>query len=117
MSQLQSSVDSIAPDTCRFWLKGSADIASHDDFKRDIAGVASAPFRTVVIDIKDLSFLTSLAVGEMISLNKLKKNAGGKVVIAGPNEYVAGVFKAARLSAVIPIYATMDEAVAACKAN
>jgi hypothetical protein len=37
------------------------------------------------------------------------------VAIAGPNEYVSGVFKAARLSSVIPIYATVDEAVAAVK--
>jgi len=53
----------------------------------------------VVLDLRNLTFVSSLAVGEMMSLHKSKKEAGGRVVVADPNGFGAGVLKAARVTA------------------
>jgi anti-anti-sigma factor len=106
------SIDEVKPATAVAFIKGTADIASHEDFQKAIKDIDAHAAKNIVLDIRQLDFLTSLAVGEMISLSKSKKRLGGKVVLAGPNQYVMSVFTAARLSTVIPIYATVDEAVA-----
>jgi anti-anti-sigma factor len=117
MSDLMLTIDTRAPGTAVVFMQGSADIAGHDYFKAEMAKAHTDPAKNVVLDIRQLNFLTSLAVGEMIALAKVKKQAGGRVAIAGPNNYVLGVFEKARISAVIPIYATVDEALAAVKGS
>jgi len=110
MCLIEESGDS----TCIAFVKGMADIASHEDFQKAMNRLEEHEAKFVVLDIRQLEFLTSLAVGEMLKLFKSKKRAGGNVVIAGPNEYVAGVFKASRLGSVISIVPTVDEGLAAC---
>lgn len=115
MSDLQLSLDTRDQSTAVLFVQGSADIAGHDYFKAEMANAHADPALNIVLDIRHLNFLTSLAVGEMLSLAKAKKNLGGKVVIAGPNHYVNGVFEKARIAAVIPIYETVEEALEAVK--
>jgi anti-sigma B factor antagonist len=97
------------------FIQGSADIAGHDYMKAEMTKVHTSPAKGVVVDIRKMDFITSLGVGELLSLAKAKKGQGGKVAIAGPNQYVNGVFDKARLSTVIPIFNTVDEALAAVK--
>ena len=115
MSDLMLTIDTRAPGTAVVFMQGSADIAGHDSFKPEMAKAHTDPAKNVVLDIRQLNFLTSLAVGEMIALAKVKKAAGGRVVIAGPNQYVLGVFEKARIGSVIPVYDTVEEAIAAVK--
>lgn len=114
MSNLVHSLEEVKPTTSVAFIKGTADVASHNQFQSIMKTVGAAEAKNIVLDLRQLEFITSLAVGEMITLNKGKKAGGGRVVIAGPNQYVAGVFAAARIHAVIPIYKTVEEAVAAC---
>ena len=100
--------------TCVAFLKGSADVANHDLFQKAMVDAERHPSKYIVLDIRELTFLTSLAVGEILKLYKAKKKDGGNVLIAGANQYIDGVFKAARLSGVIAMLPTVDEAVAAC---
>lgn len=113
MSEMALFVDKHNDTTCVAFIKGSADLAGHDQFQKFIQDVMTNPAKNVVLDIRQLTFVTSLAVGDMIALSKAKKKVGGQVVIAGPSDYVGGVLKAARVSQMIPIYGTVDEAVAA----
>lgn len=115
MSELFHSIDAVGNNACVAFIKGTADIATHDQFKKIISEIKDQPLKKVVLDICNLEFLTSLAVGEIVSLNKTCKAAGGKVVIAGPNEYVMGVFKVSRLGDVIPIVDTVEKGVEAVK--
>lgn len=101
--------------TCALWLRGSADIANHDALKAQLAKVASAPQLRVVIDLRGLSFITSLAIGEMIALHKSKKAAGGKVVVCSPNDYVKSVLVQSRFGTVVTISPTLEEAVETVK--
>lgn len=110
MFDLQDAGDS----TCIAFFKGNADIAHHDDFQKAVEQAEAHPAKFVVLDLRQLTFITSLAVGEIIKLHQAKKAAGGRVVIAGANEYLGGVFKAARLATVISMVPTVDAGVAAC---
>jgi len=111
------AIDDAGSSTCILFLKGTADIANHDLLQKAMNEVAAREAKFVVMDIRELGFVTSLAVGEMIKLYQSKKSVGGKVVIAGANQYVGSVFKAARLAAVILIVPTVDEGLAACRSE
>lgn len=117
MTPLEASFDQRTDNLGVLWLKGSADIANHDNLQSFIKPVKEGGSKNVVLDIRQLQFVTSLAIGEFLALSRAKKQAGGKVTIAGPNEYVSGVFAKARLTTVIPVFATLDEAVEACNAG
>lgn len=114
MSEFTHFIDDAGNSTCVVFLKGTADIATHDQFEKAMNEAVAHAAKFVVLDIRHLGFLTSLAVGEIIKLYQSKKSSGGKVVIAGPNQYIEGVFKAARLPAVMSIVPTVDEGLAAC---
>lgn len=111
MSTLQFSVDQINPKTCVLWMQGSADIAAHDELKSYIQGVSASPSVNVVLDIRQLSFLNSLALGEMFALARAKASKKGKVAFVGPNEYIRGVFTKAKVTSVIPVFDTVEDAI------
>ncbi|MBY0260753.1 MAG: STAS domain-containing protein [Phycisphaerales bacterium] len=117
MSKLLVTLDTRDAHTAVVFIQGSADIAGHDYLKAEMAKAHASPCKSIVVDIRKMDFVTSLGVGEFISLAKAKKAQGGKIALAGPNQYVHGVFDKARLSTVIPIFAGVDEAIAAVKLN
>lgn len=117
MSSLLFAIDELDASTCVVFIKGTADMASHDEFQEEMKSVLNFPRKNVILDIRELEFLTSLAVGEMLALSKARKAVGGRVVIAGPNEYVKGVFAASRLGSVITIVPTVDAAAHELKAK
>lgn len=96
------------------WLKGSADIANHERVQHAFSLAQTSTHRGITVDIRALNFLTSLAIGELLALAKAKKQAGGLVAVAGPNEYIAGVFAKTNLGAVLPVKATVEEAITVC---
>ena len=114
MSDFLYAIDDAGDSTCIAFLKGTADIATHDEFEKAMDAAEAHRAKFVVLDIRELGFLTSLAVGAMLKLAMAKRGAGGKVVIAGPNQYIDGVFKAARVAAVVTIVPTVEAGLAAC---
>jgi anti-anti-sigma factor len=114
VSELLHFIDDAGNSTCVTFLKGTADVANHDHFEKAMSDALAHAAKFVVLDIRELGFITSLGVGEILRLHKAKKQAGGHVVIVGPNQYVEGVFKAARLTSVMTIVPTVDEGLAAC---
>lgn len=113
MSDLMCCIENAGDSTCIAFLKGMADMASHEQFQKAMSEVEAHDAKFVVLDIRQLGFITSLGVGEMLRLFKSKRNSGGNVVIAGANQYVEGVFKAARLGSVMSIVPTVDAGLAA----
>lgn len=114
MSELIYDVQDAGDSTCIAFVKGAADLATQDEFEKAMRLVEAHPAKFVVVDVRNLTFITSLAVGELVKVYQSKKAAGGRVVIAGANQYVQGVFKAARLTSVMPIVETVEAGVAAC---
>lgn len=100
-------------DLCVILLRGSADMENHDVMQKHFSEAAEDGHRWAIIDMRHLSFLTSLAIGELLSLNKAKKAKGGHACLCGPNEYVASVISKTRLDQTMKVFGTLDEAIAA----
>src|SRR5438552_3515124 len=67
---------------------------------------------SVVLDLKDLSFISSLAMGVMLAFRRGVLANNGKLKVAGMQKLVLDAFKRARLDRVFDITETLDAALA-----
>jgi anti-anti-sigma factor len=67
----------------------------------------------VVLDLTDLAFLSSLAIGALVGLRRDLGRFGGRVRIAGARAAVAEALEATNLFALFESCATVEEALAA----
>lgn len=94
-------------------LVGSGDFGHTDAFARRCDQIAAERPSYLVIDISGLEFIASLMVGQIVALGKSVKTNGGRAAIAGPNTDIRGVLERCRMTAVMPVFASVEEAVAA----
>jgi anti-sigma B factor antagonist len=67
----------------------------------------------VVLDLADLTFISSLAIGALVGLRRDLGRFGGRVRMAGVRPAVAEVLESTRVGTLFASYATVEEAVAA----
>lgn len=94
-------------------LSGAAELASSDDLACQVEGAAASRPSVLVLDLARLQFLNSLTLRIFIELHRTVARAGGQVRIAAPAPYVAGVLTQTAIDRLIPVYPTLDEALAA----
>ena len=70
---------------------------------------------TLIVDLKEVSFMDSSGLGALISGFKAAKRSGSDLCLANPNEQVNYIFKISALNKVVPIYKSLDEALASIK--
>jgi anti-anti-sigma factor len=70
---------------------------------------------TVVINVAELEYINSRAIGQLVQFSRDARLAGGKVVIVRPGPNVEKVLKAVGLLSLIPCFDSVAQAVAACR--
>lgn len=93
-------------------LDGAASMSEIDAFSRQTDRLAAARPKLLVLDFSRLTFLASLAIGQVVALSKSVKMHGGRVVIAAPTPDVLSVVQRCNLGAIVPVFATVEEALA-----
>lgn len=78
-------------------LRGDAGMAQADDLSRGLLPVVASKPSHVVLDLSELTFISSLAIGQLVILRRGLASHGGRVTIAGANERVLKALRHARL--------------------
>ncbi|UCD75593.1 MAG: STAS domain-containing protein [Phycisphaerales bacterium] len=73
---------------------------------------AGGPHARIVLDVGNVRYLSSTALGMLVQLIKTIKLSGGELRFANPNEQLADIFEVAHLSRVVEICDSVEEAVA-----
>ncbi len=94
-------------------LQGSASMTEVDSFSRQTDRLAAARPKRLVLDLSRLDFLASLAIGQLVALNKSVRMHGGTMALAAPKPDVRAVIDRCNLRAVLPVFDTLEEALAA----
>jgi anti-sigma B factor antagonist len=71
--------------------------------------LAEDPNGTVIIDMTKVRFLDSTCLGALLAAFR-QTGSNRKIAVAAPHDAVGHVFTVARVSRVIPVTATVDEA-------
>lgn len=93
-------------------LVGALDLAGTNQIDVKFQGSVAPRRQPTIVDIAGVPFISSLAMGMLVSAATSLRRNGKKMVLLNPTPEVAEAIRHARLEALFPIVATLDEAVA-----
>ena len=101
------------PDAVVAHLNGDASTAHADDIHAALSQLAAETGPGVVIDLKHLDFIASIALAELIELYHRLRQSGRPLRLCGAQPQIAEVFEKTRLVEMFPMYDTLDAAIKA----
>lgn len=78
-------------------LKGSLDADTYSDCEKKMMTVVGEPLEIVLIDMKDLNYITSAGLGVIFKFKKAIENKGGKIVLANLQPNIKKIFEAVKV--------------------
>jgi len=82
------------------------------NFKQSMSKYIEQGHHAFVLDFSEIKFIDSAGLGTILALLK-RVGKGGEILITGASETVSSMFKLTRMDRVFPMYASVDEALAA----
>lgn len=93
-------------------IKGRIDASTAKEFGDTLKAVTDAGRYKIAINLKDVTFMSSAGLGELIEAQKkCKQLARGKVVLAEASDRIKEVLKIAGLDTLFELYDTATAAV------
>lgn len=74
------------------------------------AAAGDRPVRSVILDLDDVDYLNSAALGAVFTLRKRLHDNGGRLIVCRPNPTIARLLRTVNMPALIPVVETLDEA-------
>lgn len=74
-------------------LRGRFDFQAHQEFRRTVDGLLRSGRSALTLDLSEVSFIDSSALGMLLLTRESCEKAGGAVVLDKPQEYVDKVLK------------------------
>jgi anti-sigma B factor antagonist len=96
-----------------FKLQGRLDSNTSQTFEKRLLDSISDGIKYVVIDFKDLDYISSAGLRVILKATKTLKREDGKIMLCAMQDYVKEVFEIAGFDSFLPIVPTLDEALKA----
>lgn len=74
--------------------------------------IAEGEKNKIVLNLHEVTFLNSMALGVLLSANALFNKNNGRVVLCNASEYLRTIFETTKLSLIFTIDTGLDEAIA-----
>jgi anti-sigma B factor antagonist len=96
-----------------FKLLGRLDSNTSLSFEKRVFDSISNGTKYLVIDFKDLDYISSAGLRVILKATKALKREDGKIMLCAMQDYVKEVFEIAGFDSFLPIVSTLDEALKA----
>ena len=93
-------------------VAGELDASTEQQLRDNLAAVLSEGVTRVVVDLGGVAFMASAGLGILTGTRRVLADSGGVLVLAAAHGDVAQVLEMTGVSGVIPVAATVPEAVA-----
>ena len=93
-----------------FKLNGRLDSNTSQGFETKVFDAISSGSKNMVIDFKDIDYISSAGLRVILKATKALKREEGKIMLCSMQDYVKEVFEIAGFDTFLPIVTTMDEA-------
>ena len=93
-----------------FKLNGRLDSNTSQGFEKKLSQEISDGSKTMVVDFKDLDYISSAGLRVILKATKAIKREDGRIMLCSMQDYVKEVFEIAGFDSFLPIVATMDDA-------
>jgi anti-sigma B factor antagonist len=98
-------------DVRRIFLSGRLDTAGSEEIASQLADVAASAKRRVLIDLSNVTFLSSMGIRAIIASAKEQQAKGGRVVLnVGGNDVVSRTLEATGVDELIAVFDDVDDA-------
>ena len=104
-------------DSCVFHLEGEIDLHYAPPLRALFEAKAKAQCRALVVDLNGVSFIDSTGIAILIEYLRDAAEFDGQFCVAAPTEHVRTVFEIVQLEKALPIFDTVDAAVAAIRSG
>jgi anti-sigma B factor antagonist len=94
-------------------VTGELDVATAPQLRQEAVRLATTDRSDLVLDLSGVDFLDSTGLGVIVGVLKRIRTHGGELAVAGTEAHVRKVFDITRISDVLPMYETVDDACAA----
>jgi len=94
-------------------LAGRFEFGTRQDYKQVIAQIVQDGYLRLVLDLEQVTFLDSSALGLLLLTDQKFKLKQGTVGLVNPTGYVRQVLELANLPRVIPVYDSVEDALQA----
>lgn len=113
MGNFQLSDDLIDDQVRVLRVSGEVDFDVAPQFKRQLIGHIDGGDRRLIVDLSEVGFIDSTAIGVLVGAIKRMRTATGSLAVVCDNDDVRGIFEAVGLENVIPLHASDQDALAA----
>jgi anti-anti-sigma factor len=102
----------IGPDGLLISVGGELDIATVARLREPVTAALDAGIRRVVIDLREVSFMDSVALAVLVHANRRLEPDGRMAIIIAPGSYTRLIFEAAGLDRCLELVETRELALA-----
>jgi len=92
-------------------LSGHFDLATHERFRKIFESLFTGNVKYFVCDLKDVVFISSVAIGLLVGANEKARETGGDLRLSGVNKKILKPFEVMRFDKIFKIFDTVDDAV------
>lgn len=96
-------------------ISGHIDQTNAPEFQSYLESCVEAGDRALVLNLQDVSYITSAGLRSILVATKTLRSLGVKLVLCSINDDVSGVFRISGFEKIIPTYPSQDQAIAALK--
>lgn len=93
-------------------VSGRVDSATAPDLEAELKKLVDADKTQIVLDLKDVEYMSSAGLRAMVSTLKAVKRVNGDLRLASPSARVEEVLRLAGLTSIFSIHPSREEAVA-----
>lgn len=91
-------------------LDGQLDSTSSVEFEQKLLQAMSSGSKHMVLSLKDLHYISSAGIRVILKSIKAVRRIGGSITLCCLQDYVKEVFETSGMGALLPIFATMEDA-------
>ena len=93
-----------------FRLNGRLDSNTSQGFEKKIFDAISDGSKSMIVDFKDLDYISSAGLRVILKATKALNREEGKIMLCSMQDYVKEVFEIAGFDSFLPIVASIDDA-------
>lgn len=82
---------------------------SANQLRREITDVMAEGVKTILVDLQDVNFMNSSAIGALVATLKAVRAGGGEMVLCSLNNQVRIIFELTKMDQIFKIYADRQE--------
>jgi len=97
---------------CIVRLSGLMDLPNGTRRFKEKMLLAMTAYHQFILEMTSLTYLDSMSISALVSLAQILRSSGGKLRICAPNALVSEMFQNLNLQTLIPVFDTLDQALA-----